>query len=404
MKHILILGTGFGGIQTYLSLRKRWTKSEPFHITLLNKENYFLYMPMLHEVTFGAVEPSHILHPIREFIRRSQNYDTFFQDEVTQIIPEENRVLTKKGKELGFDVLLIALGGIQAYGNVPGAKRYTFPLKSMRDGITLRNQIVEIFETYEGGELYFTIVGGGATGVETAGQMAELFQKTLTPLYPHIDFSKVHITLIHNHSRLVPHLKGGLSIQILKKLSQMKVKILLEKKITQIKEGEIEFDNGSKIPTHLTVWSTGIASPASFFMLPQYLNERGFIQIEKNLLLKGFKNIFAIGDIAELDEVRIPKTAQAAVAQGKHVAKNIRRLLKKRNPLPFTYHHKGDLIPLGNWFAVGQIGGFIFSGRFVWVLRRIIFLFHLYQPADKIRVMLDWIMNVFSRRDTSKIE
>lgn len=404
MKHILILGAGFGGLETYLSLRRRWKNQKKFRITIINQHNYFLYTPMLHEVAFGTVQPSHILHPIREFTRREKNIDQFFEDEVMQIVPEENKVLTKQGREFTYDILVIACGGRQTYSNIPGAERYALPMKTMRDGIYLRNRIIETFEQYKQGELFFTIIGGGATGVETAGQMAELFQKTMRPLYGHIDFSKVHITLLHDGSRLLSYLKGETSMRILKKLSQMGVQVLLEKKAVKLSEQEIFFENNERLPSHLTVWTTGIASPAPFFLLPRYLNHRGFIGIEKTLLVKGTCNVFALGDIAECEKKNIPKTAQTAMAQGKHLAKNIHRLLRGKKLLSFKYHHKGDIIPLGNWFAVAQINGRVFSGRFVWWLRRTIFLFNLYQTSDKFRVIADWTINIFSRRDTSKMD
>ncbi len=377
MKNILILGAGFGGLQTYFSLRKRWKKRQDFCITLINKQNSFLYMPMLQEVVFGAVQPNHILHPIREFTSRYSDKDRFIEDEVTQIIPEENKILTKKGREYEYDILVVALGGTQAYYNIPGAEHYAFPLRSMRDGIALRNRVIEIFEQYEQGELFFSIIGGGAAGVEIAGQMAEFFQKTIKPLYKHVDFSNIHITLIHDSTRLLPYLKGEASRQILKKLSQMGVKIILEKKVTEVKSAEICFADGETIPSHFSVWTTGITSSAPFFLLPQYLNDRGFVPIEKTLCVKNIENIFALGDIAENEESPVPKTAQAAVAEGKHLAKNIHRMFQKKKLLPFTYKHKGDIIPLGNWFAVAQIGGYVFSGRFAWWLRRTIFLLNL---------------------------
>ncbi len=403
MKHILIVGAGFGGLQTYVSLRKKLKKSRSVAITIINRHNYFLYTPMLHEVVFGAVERNHIIHPIREFT--SQFHDHFFEDEVVQILPPENKVLTRNGKDISYDYLVIALGCAQAYFDIPGALRYSYPLKTLAQGIILRNKIIETFEAYENNhEIYFVIVGGGATGVEVAGQLSELVTKTVSKLFPHIDRGKIHITLIHAGERLVGHLAPKASWLLLRKLSEMKIKVLLGKKVKEIKENSVLLDDGTFLPSSVTMLTTGIASDAPTFILPEFLNERGFIKITKNLLVEETSNVFALGDIAECSENSFVKTAQVATNEGRHVAKNILKSIQGKKLSMFQYYHKGDLIPLGDWFGVAQFGNIVFGGKLAWWLRRTVFLFNLYQTRDILKIIIDWTIDIFSPRDTSKIE
>lgn len=403
MKHILILGAGFGGLETYLSLRRKLHKSRSVAITILNRYNYFLYMPMLHEVAFGGVERSHITHAVREFTSKFK--DDFFEDDVVQILPGENRVLTKKGRDIPYDYLVIALGCVQAYFDTPGASRYSYPLKTLSDGIILRNKILEIFEMYDSNhEINFVIVGGGATGVEVAGQLSELVTKTVAKLYSHVDPKKVHITLIHNKDRLVPYLHAKTSWLLLRKLSEMKVKVLLQKKVREVKENAVLLEDGTMLQSSATIWTVGLASEAPTYILPEFFNERGFIKIAKTFLVEGTLNVFALGDIAECDQDSFPKTAQAAMSEGRCVAKNILRSIEGKRLALFQYHHKGDLIPLGDWFGVAQIGNMVFGGKFAWWIRRTVFLLNLYQMRERLKIILDWTMDIFSPRDTSKIE
>lgn len=406
MKHILILGAGFSGLHAYLGLRKRLKKSNDVRITIINENNYFLFSPMLHEVTFGSVDPSHIVHPLRRFLKHKN--DRFIQDSVVQVILEEKIVLTKKARTFSYDYLILSLGSHASFFDVPGAKSYTYTLKTLSDAIILRNAIIGEFEKYQPGQkIIFTIVGGGLTGVEIAAQLATLVNNTIKKLYTHIKSTDITISLIHDTPRLLPTLPGIMGKKAIKELSRMGVQVQLSTTVKEVKENILLLSQDKIYSFTLCIWSAGIAPNTKSVMTDYYLDEIGYAPILPTLLVEGLSTVFALGDTARFSsttEKILPRTAQVAIQQGQHAAKNIIRLMKNKKPTPFKYIHKGDIIPLGDWYALARIGRWTFSGRLAWFLRRTIFLFNLYSLSKQIKVVVDWTVGIFTPRDTTRIK
>lgn len=413
MRHIVILGAGFGGLHTYLRLRKYLRKENLIKITIVNNYNYFLYVTMLHEAATGSVSRTAITQAIRE-IMRSNPYDAFYQGTVKKIDPIQKTVITDRGR-VNYDILVVALGSKANFFNIPGASSYAFTLKTLSCAIKLRNHIINSFELASKETslkkrrqlLHFVIIGGGYTGVELAGQLADLLYKEFTVLYPEINKQEIRISLVAGSvSRILPQCGTYLSNKAIQKLKQLNIKVIFQTKAERVGENAVYLTNGTKLETSTAIWTGGV-KPNSDNLLPKkYLDEQGYIKIKTTLQSSIDPNLFAIGDIAAVTKQEggpYPLLAQVAQVQGKHLAKNIYNLMRGRKLIPFRYFHKGDIIPIGDWFALADIMGVRFTGRLAWFLRRLVFLQNIFSWTDRIQTLFDWSIRIFKPRDTSQI-
>lgn len=409
--HILILGGGFSGIFTILNLQKK-IKCSNYRITVVNKNNYFLFTPMLHEVATGGLNTHHITEPIRQITRGCLT--EFIQAEVEKIDLKKKQVETTKGK-IKYDYLVIGLGSEPNYRGITGAKENSLQLHDLQDAWKIRGYFIDVFEhaaTIKGPEkrkayLTFAVVGGGATGVELVAEAAELFfdayEKYYRNTYPTNDAT---LYLINRGSDILSQFPKHLRKKSADILIKNGVKIIFNASVKKISEHHVTLSNGEKIHVEHTVWAGGVKPVEIQFGRTIEKDKSGRLVVDKHLRLKGQYNVFALGDIASFSNNLsrpLPMLAQVAVQQADVVAQNIVRTVQREPLIKFSYKDRGSLVSIGQWNAVGKIGPFHLSGKFAWWLWRTIYLSKLASWKNRIKVAIDWTINLFYPRDITKI-
>lgn len=410
-KKILILGGGFGGVKFYKTLHKLTHDSGEYLFHVVNRWNYFLFYPMLHEVATGSVDRSHITQPLREIMDCC--LETFYHTDVEHIDFKNKQVRTQQGI-LTYDFLCVGLGATGNFFGVKGAAEFALQLKDIASAIELRNTIIARFEsatkTTSAEErkklLHFVIIGGGATGVELAGQLADLVFHEFKQLYQEIDYSEVRITLVQGGDRLIPQCVSSACKMAAERLKKQGVEVQLNAVAKEITADAVYLADGTELNTKTVMWTAGIASPLRGMVDDEYLNEDSYLKTRDTLQLAGHDEVFIAGDIAGVENgkgTRAPQTAQAAVDEGRMAALNCFRSLSSKPLKPFSFISKGDIIPIGDWYAVAQFGSFAFGGRFVWWLRRTVFLAEMRSWMNRLKVCVDWTLSIFLPRDTSQL-
>lgn len=252
--------------------------------------------------------------------------------------------------------------------------------------------------------LHFVVVGGGYTGVELAGQLADLFSKDFRRLYPEILTAEPRITLVQKGSRILPTLTEASSAKALKRLQKMGVSVLLDTAVTAVGDSTVMLKNGQTLAAGSIVWASGVMANGEEFFNHELL-QKGRVMVKSTLQIPGHPEAFVVGDLAGVTEGNgpHPQTAQAAFEQAKMLAKNLKKLVAGEPLSAFYYRHKGDLVPIGDRWAIAEVFGLRFSGFFGWWLRRTIYLQGLFSWVDRLQVVSDWTIRLFTQRDTTRL-
>lgn len=404
--HIVIVGGGFGGAYTAKNLRTL-AESGDADVTLVSKENYFLFTPLLHEVATGALSQNSVVEPVREVLRGSPV--RFLQAEVRTIDPEKKIVKTSAGP-LPYDFLVISSGATTNYYNVPGAEKYSFTLKDLDDAMGIRSHIIKICEkasyvtdTIERRKLLsVAIIGGGATGVELATELVEFMKVTLCAYYHHacFDAGDMKITLIASSAELLPQFPPEIRTIALNELKKKEITVQLATSVTAVENHKVMFVNGGTLEAQTIIWVAGVTPHE--WEIPGTERERGNrIKTDEFQRVVGRPNIFALGDASGTH----PMLAQVAVQQSKVVARNIEATIhnKLKDLRPFIFKEKGILISLGQWSAAGKIFGKIIEGPIMWWLWRTIYLFNFHSWRKRFRIAVEWTIDLFYPRDISSV-
>jgi len=415
LKRILILGGGFGGIETYRRLHKRLHSmaGSDIRIELINRTNYLTFTPMLHEVATGSVAREHVVQPIREIMACCGN--DFHQAEILKVDPKTKEVHTTEGIHT-YDILVVALGVRQAYFDIPGAREFTLPLKQLEDAVKIRNQILRAYEHASESHarqeadnaaryLHFVIVGGGASGVELTGQMADLMRNELKKLYGDVPHAVAKITLVHAGSRILELFSRRCAHKALARLQHMGVQVILNDPVASVSADTVVLMSGREVATKNVFWTAGTESGLDKLFPQAILNDKGLLVINDAQQVIGSSNVFALGDCAqdEKDMSRVPATAQAAVQAAAAVADNVVAQLSGLSLRPHRFKNKGDIVPIGDWYAIYEKDNLCFSGRVAWWLRRTVFLMNMHSWSRRLRVVSDWTIQIFQPRDTAEI-
>ena len=411
MKKIVILGGGFGGVEFYKTAHKKLHGVPNVVFHLISRWNYFLFYPMLHEVATGSVERGHITQPLREIVDCC--IERFSQTEIKHVDFHNKTVETAHGI-VTYDYLLVALGVEPNYFNIPGADEHCVSFKSVADAVRVRNHVIRHFEAAASERdpvvrkklLSFVIIGGGPTGVELTGQIADLIHEELRDLYREVDHKEVSITLVEGGDRILKHLHPELSSEAERRLVAMGVAVIKNKRVVRCEQTSVHFSNGEKICGELRVWTAGTRSALDGIIDNNYLTQRGGLKTRDTLQLVGHPEVFVIGDNMEIVEpvsFAVPQTAQAAVAAARHAADNFIAILQNQPLRSFKFESAGDIIPIGDWFGVAEIRGFRFFGPLAWIIRRTVFIQQLSSKMNRLKVTLDWLINAVLRRDTSEL-
>ncbi len=406
--HVVIIGAGFGGLSAYHSIRKQF--GAHVRITIINRTNYFLFTPLLHEVATGGLGHHQVVESIRQLIYKTPT--ELHLAEVKSIDLRRQQVKTSVAT-VDYDYLVIATGATSNYFDIPVAEEHTLGLKSLRDAIMIRNRIIEQFEVahlLEGDErkdaLRFAIIGGGATGVELAAELAEWIRDSFRRYYRNLNCDEVEITLINYSPELISQFSDRARHQALNRLKQLGVNVRLNTAVTSVTHDGVNLSVGGFLPTGLTLWMAGVM-PAIPKLAPDVVvDERsGRLVVDRSLRLPGFQQVFVIGDASYVrtdDEHVLPMMAQVAERQGKWLGRALKAVITGREAPAFRYRSQGELLSLGNWHAAGTIWKVPISGPLGWWLWRTVYLFKFNSWSKRVKIAIDWTIDIFYPRDITK--
>ena len=393
---IVILGAGIGGYEAFRSLTKR-LKGTKQKITIVDRNNYFTFVPMLHEAAAGSIEPHHCAVPLRELVHKTPH--TFIKAEVQRILPEKKLVHTDVGN-ISYEYCITTLGSRVNYFNVPGAKEYTYHVRSLNGALALHHDLIELLEDVEKKNITLTVVGGGFTGVEVAGQFCDFVRKDIKKLYPE---KKCTIQLIESGDLCLKLLPEKVRKRVTKRLKRLGVKLHLKSRAKEVSKDGITLSNGKKMKSDVTVWTTGFENIAGDVLEEKYTS-KGRIPVTAHLTSVENDHLYAIGDIMYLlqpdGEIPYPQLAEAAHKEGMYVAKHISRRLKGKKTKPFVFKPKGVLMPVGDWYGVLIIKKFILFGPLAWWIRRTVYLQFMPGLLRKIKIAIDWTLHGLGFRYT----
>jgi NADH:ubiquinone reductase (H+-translocating) len=410
MTRIVILGGGFGGIAAARQLDRLVGGDPGVQVTLVNRDNFFLFTPMLHEVAASDLDLTHIVNPIRKLFRRV----TLFTGEVEGIDLEDRRVTVSHGEghhhhDLAYDHLVIALGGVTNFFGLAGLAEHACTMKSLGDAVHLRNRLIRLLEEADfecAGELrepLLTVVvaGGGFAGVETMAAIND-FVRHATRFYARLRDARVRMVLVHPGPVLLPELDAALGRYAAEKLAARGVEVRLGVRVTGASGDGVELSDGTAIRTHTIVWTAGTTGNPRVGTLP-CAGPQGRVAVEGTLAVPGWPGVWALGDCALVPDPHAggvyPPTAQHAIRQGTRVARNIVATLNGRPAEPYRYRAVGQLAAIGRRAGVAQLFGMKFSGFPAWWMWRTIYLGKLPRLEKKVRVALDWTLDLLFSKD-----
>lgn len=413
-QRVLILGGGFGGLYAALELDKQLRNVPGLEVTLVNRENFFLFTPMLHEVAASDLDVTHIVNPVRKMLRHVR----FFAGDVESIDLSEKRVVVRHGftghtHELTYDHLVLALGSVTNFYGIPGLAEGALTMKTLGDAIHLRNRLVAHLEEADSEccanpepLLTFVVAGGGFAGVETIAGINDFLREVLDH-YPRLRPEMLRLLLVHSGPVILPELSEKLGRYAQQKLAARGVEIRVETKVSGFGPEGVRLSDGNLVPASTLIWTAGTAAHPILAMLP-CVKERGRILTDETLQVPGYPGLWALGDSALVPDPRTgspqPPTAQHALREGRVVAQNILASLRGRRRRPFRFSTLGQLAAIGRRTGVAQILGRNFSGFFAWWLWRTIYLSKLPRAEKKLRVVLDWTLDLFFSKDFVQFE
>jgi len=415
MQNILILGGGFAGINTAMRLERR-LRTDEATITLVSRDNFTLFTPMLPEVSSGGIEQRHVVTPVRAQIRRSN----FVLGEVISIDLASKHVgvqhtINGSKIDLTYDHLVLALGSVTSTFNLPGVAERSLPLKTLEDAEVLRNRIIATLELADIERnpavrerlLTYVIVGGGYTGCEATGELHDFF-RSITRFYKSIEPRDIRIILVEGGKALLPDLAPGMGTYIARNLAERNIEIIMGDGVASLGEDAIVLASGRAISTATCVWSAGVRPAPILKTLPCEHARNGGLFVERDMSLTGYANVWALGDCAWIPmgepDKWYPATAQHAIREAPVLADNIVAALRGEPTKPFVFSSLGTMASLGARRGVAAFpGGFILTGFFAWLLWRSYYLARLPGLDRKLRVAFDWTLGLFFSRDIAEL-
>jgi NADH:ubiquinone reductase (H+-translocating) len=406
---ILVLGGGFGGVYTALHLERLLSKTDDVDVTLVSRDNFFLFTPMLHEVAASDIDVTHIVNPLRALLKRT----TVFVGEVTAIDLERRRLSVSHGfdehrHELAYDQLVVALGAITNFFGLPGLASHAMTMKTLGDAIHLRNRIIATLEeadnecsTTGDGLMTCVVAGGGFAGVETIAGVNDFVREAL-PFYPRLTAGRVRMVLVHAGPAILPELGEKLGMYAQEKLAARGVEIITNSRVSEVTSHGVTLVDGRFIPSRIVVWAAGTSPHPLISDLPCAL-DHGRILVDETLAVPSWPGVWSLGDCAVVPDRRTgkayPPTAQHAIREAKVVACNVIARLTGRPTTTFSFRTIGQIAAIGRRTGVARIFGVNFSGFIAWWLWRTIYLSKLPRLEKKIRVALDWTLDLLFTKD-----
>ena len=404
---VIIVGGGFGGLYAAQAL-----SNQAVDITLIDRKNHHTFQPLLYQVALAVLSPGEIASPLRHILRKARNVQVLLA-EVAGFDTDAQRVKLSDGAQLEYDYLIVAAGARHAYFGHDEWEADAPGLKTLEDAVEIRRRLLFAFERAER-ETHFTgkqktltvaIIGGGPTGVELAGAVADLARLALAKDFKAIDTTKTRIQLYEAASRILGTFSEESSRRATRQLQELGVEVRTESMVTAVELGRIKVAD-EWIATDVTLWATGVAASPLGNKLGAQTDRAGRVLIEPDLSVPGHRDIFVIGDMSALTDANgkpVPGLAAAATQQGKAAAENILRDLRGAARVPFNYRDRGSMATIGYHRAVAEFGNRKLSGLMAWLLWSVVHVFLLIGFRSRVAVMSQWIWAYLTRRGSSPL-
>lgn len=410
VKHVVVVGGGFAGINFIKSIRDH----ERYHITLVDINNYNFFPPLIYQVATAFIEPSNISMPFRRMFHKSKN--VFFHLGTLKQIDSENRqIITDRGTLL-YDYLVLAVGTESNYFGLENVKNNAYPMKTVSEALGIRNKLLlnmEEFIRYQDtpeaeGYLNIVIAGGGPSGVEIAGMIAELGQRIIKKEYPEIKDFNAHIYLVDASSALLGPMSTVAQEEAKRVLEKLGVKVILDVAVKDYIDEHVVLSNDVRIKTKTLIWTSGVTGRELPGLPAEAITRGRRVLVNEYNQVQGFDNIFALGDICyQTTDVNYPnghpQLAQVAIQQGILLAKNLKAKDANSVLKPFSYVNKGSMAVISRFHAVADLPSFSFKGFFAWLTWLMIHLFPIAGFRNKGKLLGNWMWAFFSTNSTLRL-
>jgi NADH dehydrogenase len=403
-KKVAIIGGGFGGI----NLAQKLSKNKAFQITLVDKNNYNFFPPLLYQVATGFLEASNISYPFRKFFQGKSNM-RFSLGAFQEVFPAEKRIATESG-DIYYDYLVFATGTESNYFGMENVRKNAVPMKTVQDALALRNHILLLKEnaskttdaTMRRKLLSIVVAGAGPTGVEVSGMLAEMHKNIFKKDYPELKREEVQIHLVDALPVVLNPMSKESQQETLDELRGLGINVLLDHAVKDYQNGVVYFANGKTIETETLIWTSGVTATELPGLPKEVLGKGRRVLVDSFNRVKGFDDIFAIGDIAFMETDKDfpnghPQLAQVAIQQGKKLAENLPLLVDGKELEPFTYKDKGTMAIIGVNKAVADLPGLHFKGFIAYFLWLVVHLFSLMKYRNRVKTLYNWMVAFFTR-------
>ncbi len=412
--HVVIIGGGFGGLYAANALRKA-----PVRVTLIDRRNHHLFQPLLYQVATGGLSPANIAAPLRSVLRKNKN-TTVLLAEVVDFDPANRKVVLSES-EIDYDHLIVAAGATNHYFGNDDWEQFAPGLKSLEEATRIRNRVLSAFESAERESdpakqkslLRFVVIGGGPTGVELAGALAEVAYSTLVHDFRNVDPRIAEVILLEGGPRILTSFPESLSARAVKSLESLGVEVRMSTFVKNIEEGSVTVESdGSRetIETHVVLWGAGVkGSPLGKVLADATgaeLDRGGRVIVDAQCRAPGHPEIFVIGDLACFNDSSgepLPGVAPVAMQQGQYVARLIKDEMRNRPVPPFQYRDKGMMATIGRARAVVSLGAIRLSGYIAWLMWLFVHLMFLIAFENRLLVMTQWAWNYFTKNRSARL-
>jgi NADH:ubiquinone reductase (H+-translocating) len=408
--HVVIVGSGFGGLNAALRLA-----SAPVDITVVDRDNYHGFWPLLYQVATAGLGPDDIAHPIRGIYARHPNISVRM-GAVRDVDLDGRSIELDDGDRIAYDYLIMATGSSANDFGIPGVAEHAFALKTLPDAVRLRNHVLTAFERAdaradeglsEEGDLTILLVGGGPTGVEMAGALSELIAVNLTRDFHHLDLSKAQVVLVEMTDRLLPGFSRRSQDKAYQTLRAKGVQIRFGTTLAEVTGGGATLKDGSTIAASTVIWTAGVQANPIAAAFPGAKGKGGSIRVQPDLSLADHPEVFVVGDLAAGTGRKgepLPQLAQVAIQGGRHAAKAVRHRIAERPVGPFRYHNHGIMATIGRRSAVAEIpGGIRLSGTPGWMAWLAVHLLFLIGFRNRLVVLVNWTWNYLTWDRASRV-
>ena len=398
--HVVIIGGGFGGLYAARAFRR-----ERVRVTVVDRRNHHVFQPLLYQVAMAALSPGDIASPIRWILRRQRNVDVLL-GEVARVDPAERTVHLADGARLGYDFLIVATGATHAYFGRDEWRTAAPGLKTLEDALDIRNRVLLAYERAERETdaarrralLTFVVIGGGPTGVEMAGALAEMAHQSLARDFRHFDPGSARVILIEAGPSLLSAFPERLRDSARRDLERLGVEVRTGAPVTGVAAGRVQV-GAESIAAETIIWAAGVAASPLGRTLGVPVDGAGRVLIEPDLTIPGHRDVFVVGDLASLkgaDGRPLPGVAQVAIQMGQHAARNIVRATERQPYRPFVYRDFGNMATIGRASAVADFGWLRLDGWFAWLAWVFVHVLNLIGFRNRLVVMVQWAWSYFS--------